>query len=275
MAEREQDCRSGRHWLRQVAWPVLAVALPAQAGELAFAYADAAGKRLLAPVELAAPARIRQALCPGNELVAVRFLGTQAADPRRDSGRAAAANFAHQAGQLFALVANEVAANDTCLLAPPEFFRVRGLLAYEARLAREDQREECSEVLQGRIAAARQRALAGCWPLATIGGQDGVYAVLFEARANERLAALVLDRGARLAFEDYPGDARHLSSVWRVDDGGEFEPGAFDILFIVEGPAGVELGVEWVGVEGASVRLLQVDGARFRARLAGYFYRAP
>jgi hypothetical protein len=99
--------------------------------------------------------------------------------------------------------------------------------------------------------------------------------VLFERRGSDVLAALVLDRGGRLTFQEYPGNTRDESSVWRVDDGGVFDPGVFDILFVIEGPQGVELGVEWVGAEGVNVRLLQADGTKFRERVAAYFYHAP
>ncbi|MCK7580209.1 MAG: hypothetical protein MZV65_34175 [Chromatiales bacterium] len=208
-------------------------------------------------------------------MLTVRFAGIQAGDARRDSGRASSQNFARQAGQLLSLTDGEVSGDDICLLAPPEFFRAREPLPYEPLLAREDQGDECSAPLRGRIAEARKRPLAGCWPVAVIGDEDGAYVVLFERRGPDSLAALVLDRGGRLAFRDYPGNAQDESSVWRVDDGGVFDPGAFDILFVIEGPQGVELGVEWAGAEGANVALLQADGALLRERLAAYFYRAP
>lgn len=272
----EQTAPRSRHerlWV--VVWAATAVAMPVQAGELAFAYADAAGKQLLAPRDLAAAARVQQALCPGNELVAVKFIKTQAGDARRDNGRASSENFRWQAGQLFGLVDTELSEGDTCLLAPPEFFRASEPLPFEPLLAREDQRDECSEAVRGRVASARKRPLAGCWPVATIGDEDGVYVVLFERRGPDALAALVLDRGGRLAFRDYPGNTQDETSVWRVDDGGVFDPGTFDILFVIEGPQGVELGVEWAGAEGANVTLMQADGAMLRERLRAYFYRAP
>lgn len=272
----EQTVAKSRHgWLQVAALVAVTVALPVQAGELAYAYADASGKQLLAPRELAAAARVQQALCPGNELLTVQFTGIQAGDAKRDTGRASSQNFARQAGQLFGLTDGEVTDGDICLLAPPEFFRAREPLPVEPLLAREDQGDECSETLRGRIAAARKRPLAGCWPVAVIGDEDGAYVVLFERRGPDALAALVLDRGGRLAFRDYPGNTTDASSVWRVDDGGVFDPGAFDILFVIEGPQGVELGVEWAGAEGANVTLLQADGALLRERLAAYFYRAP
>lgn len=262
-------------WLGLAVVAATVVAVPVQAGELAFAYADAAGKQLLAPRELAGAPRVQQALCPGNELLALKFIKTQTGDTGRDTGRASSENFTRQAGQRFSLVDGKVAEGDVCLLAPPAFFRTREPLPYEPLLAREDQRDACSEAVRGRIASARKRALAGCWPVATIGDDEGVYAVLFERRGADVLAALVLDGGGRLAFRDYPGNTRDETSVWRVDDGGVFDPGAFDILFVIEGREGVELGVEWAGTEGANVTLLQADGALLRERLAAYFYRAP
>lgn len=272
----EQSATSRRPgWMQVALLAAVVVAVPAQAGELAFAYADAGGKQLLAPTGLTGTARVQQALCPGNELVTVRFIKSQAGDTRRDTGRATSGNFAAQPGQLFGLVDSEVSESDVCLLAPPEFFRVREPLPYEPLLAREDQRDECSKALRDRVAAAHKRPLAGCWPVAVVGDEDGVYAVLFERRGPDMLAALVLDRGGRLASRDYPGRSGDETSVWRVDDGGVFDPGAFDVLFVIAGPQGVELGVEWAGAEGANVALLQADGALLRERLTGYFYRAP
>lgn len=261
------------------AWPLLAIGLmslaaTARAGEIGFAYADASGQRLLAPPDLAAPQAIRQALCPGNELVNVRFLRTQTGDRKRSPGRDAAEDSAHQPGQVFTLTDSEIGESDACLVAPAEFFRAREPLPLETRLAREEERDACSEVLRGRVASARARPVAGCWPLADLDEQDSVYVLVFVGRGADRLAALVLDHGGQLTFHDYPARAADRSSALRADD-GSFDPGAFDVLFAVEGPQGIELGVEWLGPEGSNLQLLQAVGARFRERLAAYFHRAP
>lgn len=243
--------------------------------DIGFAYADRTGTRLLGPADLPNPTGIARALCPGNDLRPVRFIAVQKGDEKRDSGRQLAENFDFEAGTVFRVEGGEIPENNACLLAPKTYLDPRPRTPLTRLYATPDERGGCGEELRKRIGAAHRRAVTACWPLARLEKREGVYAVVFERRGKEALAALVLDADQHLRFMDYPGNAEDESSVWRVDDGGEFDPGAFDILFALRGPQGIEIGVEWRGAEGASLRVLRADGDQLREVVEDYFYRSP
>lgn len=265
--------------LRLLSISLLLAALAAAGGvraDIGFAYADRGGTRLHGRADLPNPAGIAYALCPGNELRPARFVARQKGDPDRDSGRELADNFDFQAGTVFRVEGAKVPENSACLLAPKAYLDKRQRMSLARLYAQADERDACSAELRKRIGMAHQRSVTSCWPVARLGEREGVYAVVFERRGKEALAALVLDADQRLHFMDYPGNAEDESSVWRVDDGGEFDPGAFDILFALRGPQGIEIGVEWLGAEGASLNMLRADGGdRLREVLEDYFYRSP
>lgn len=231
--------------------------------------------RLLARADLGNPQNITHALCPGNDLRPAKFMGRQSGNPERDSGRDLADNFDFQSGNVFRLSTGEVAENGACLIVPKPYFDQRRLVPLDRLHARQEEGNACREALRARISKARQRKVSACWPLARLAEREAIFAVVFEHRGSDALAALVLDVDQQLRFMDYRGNATDESSVWRVDDGGQFYPDAFDILFALQGQEGLEIGVEWQGAEGSSLHVLRADGDRLHEVLEGYFYRSP
>jgi hypothetical protein len=99
-------------------------------------------------------------------------------------------------------------------MVPKPYFDQRRL----APLDRLHPRQE--DALRARISKARQRKVSACRPLARLAGRETVFAVVFEHRGSDALAALVLDADQQLRFMDYRGNAADESSVWRVWTGG-------------------------------------------------------
>jgi hypothetical protein len=101
--------------------------------------------------------------------------------------------------------------------------------------------------------------------------------VEFEPLGRDALASLALADGDRATFADYPAEYREPgASVWRVDDGGELSPEAFEIVFALQRGAWTALGVSWAGAEGASMTVsISERGEPFREVLNEYWYQAP
>jgi len=104
-----------------------------------------------------------------------------------------------------------------------------------------------------------------------------VVAALFARQRDDALAGLAVVDGSAVVFADLPGDYRREggNSVWRVDDGGEFDPTSFDIILLGRRAARTVLAFSWTGAEGTLLRLLESDGDRFRELLGDAWYQAP
>jgi hypothetical protein len=76
----------------------------------------------------------------------------------------------------------------------------------------------------------------------------------------------------RIVFEDYKGSTTGTDSIWRVDDGGIFNPRDFEIVAAFRSPHGYELVRAWAGPEGESTVLLREEGAVFSNVLTQYRY---
>lgn len=221
-----------------------------------FAFADTAGRELLALDTISVPGHIRAALCPRGAVLPVRFARRQSARSGGD-GRQDAAGFGDQAGVVFEVDGPAAPPDGTCYLtADPSL-----AASVEAPAPRRTT-EPCDTTLRRRAAEARGRAVTACWPLAA--GRSGaqVYAVQFATAGTHALAGLLLADSARLLIADFPADYRGKGyDVWRVDDGGRFSPEGFAILFLGRLRGTPVMGVTWMGTEGENAFLLAGDSA--------------
>ena len=198
----------------------------------------------------------------------MRWIRRQPAAPG-DTGRQTAANFDRSPGDVFRLSGRKVSPDEACLLVDDTFSRpLRPLLA---------SRSPCDAPTRERLAAARERAVTGCWGLATEGGGRVVLAE-FAPQGKDLLASVVLMKEAEEpAFYDYPATRdEDRISCWRVDDGCRLEPAAIRILFAYRrGGDGWGLAVAWDGAEGQALDLLEQGDSGFRKVLDGHRYWAP
>jgi hypothetical protein len=202
----------------------------------------------------------------------VRWIRRQPATPE-DTGRQTAANFDRSPGDVFRLSGRKVSPDEACLLVGDGFSRPPWQLLPSLR----SDRSPCDAPTRERLAAARERAVAGCWGLATEGGGRVVLAE-FAPQGTDLLASLVLLKEAeKPVFYDYPATRdEDQISCWRVDDGCRLEPAAIRILFAYRrGGDGWGVAVAWDGAEGQALDLLEQEGAGFRKVLDGHRYWAP
>jgi len=192
----------------------------------------------------------------GGQTVRVRYAGHQKRT-ELDNGRQSAHNFDQSEGDVYEVEGGAAAPDATYALFREGQFDEGALL----KLASAEPAELPADVAE-RIAKSKDRAIDRGWTIAT--GEDGLrlYAVQFERRGDDMLAAVVAEWEGKLAFMDYPATYNE-SSTWRVDDGGEILPVMFSFLFAARGEDGLVLGLKWLGAEGESASILKQKGEAF------------
>src|SRR5258708_22349592 len=164
-----------------------------------FAFAIRAGTELLVPDQNASEKNavvktFSKAICPGNKVFDVRYVGHQSSG-KKDSGRATSRNFENVAGSVFHIVDGKVNADEACLLAPDAYIKDKRLLPLKVAV-KQDQPVSalrCDAQTQGGLVRQQGRAPVACWQLAQIDPDGRLLAVLYEPNGKDLLAGLVLE----------------------------------------------------------------------------------
>lgn len=235
-----------------------------------FGLTDSSGELVLIhspePVEL--PGQLF-AVLPSGDLAGLDFIGYRE-EGSDNNHRQTVYNFDNLPGYLFRLPEGKIASGRTVLLAEAGFLGERTLLSVTGHPP-----TPIDEDLVARIEEVSGRPVAESWKLAGIEGGISIVMVRFEPGDSTNVASLVLIDGQRMVFEDYVGGPMNDCSVWRVDDGGVFDPAYFRIIAAFQTPQGLEIARTWMGAEGESAALLEENGPVFREVLTGYRYWAP
>lgn len=233
----------------------------------AFAFANATGTQLLAIDPGQEAAAFTTALCRDGR-VDLRFVRTQAGSGATN-GRQVAANFDREAGALFELASGSAAPDETCFVTTSEIARA-------AVPANPSSSPACTDGQSAALARQAQRELLHCWLLATAGSGTSILAAQFVTVDTSALAALALFEDELRFFHPLPGRGGSDDGVWRVDDGGVFDPAALRLLFAAALPQGYALAVLWAGAEGESEQLVLADSTgKTRSVITAYRYWSP
>ena len=252
----------------------------------AFAFANRAGTELLvtdqdAPENNAAVKTFSKAVCPGNQVFDVKFVGHQSRG-KQDSGRATSHNFTNVAGSVFHIVDGKVKADDACLLAPETYIQDKRLLPMKltnapVKQARPVSAPGCDAKTKGSLPRQQGRAPKDCWQLAQIGEDVRLLAMLYEPQGKDLLAALVLEAGGKHFVYEMAAQASPISA-WREGDGGQFDPATLAPLFVLQNArdGSWDVGISWAGEEGADLRVFRsASASTFKKIVSGYFYWYP
>lgn len=240
-------------------------ALPQVSPAGSFAFADETGGRLLSLDTNATPQSFTAAVCGGGRYH-VRYIGFQNARPDT-SRRSRAADFANQDGQLFQLQGQTAAPGETC------FVTSTALADHVAMPVRSIKPAVCSDNSVAALARIAGREVLNCWQLAEISGGMHYLAAHFANADTTALAALALVQDSVRLY--YPLVGRYVKpgeDVWRVDDGGVFDPESIRLLFIARLPQGHAAAILWGGAEGELAQLV-VSDSTLQARVVASGYR--
>lgn len=258
------------------------VQLPAtsslDAADMAFAYADISGTRLLALSDLDAmqSGRLVEAVCAGGQVMPVRYLGPQKASAA-SNGRQSRGNFANEGGPLFEIVGTRAAAGGTCMLVPAGYtaaFAVQPPVSSGLRPAAPTPALEKQSVDD--VARAKNRGVREA-RLLHAGEGRAVAAVEFLPDGDRLLGSLVLLEPGQLSFLDMPASiekGRADGGCWRVDDDCRFLVDGMNVLAVL-GRAEPLVLVTLDGAEGQVILLLQSRQGKLVEIGRGNRYLAP
>lgn len=233
----------------------------------AFAFVGESGRELLAIDVDAEPATLTHAVCSSGN-AELRFLRSQVASAE-SNGRHVAANLANEAGALFAVANGSLEPDETCFVTTPA-------LVAAAVLPIPSEATACTVEMDEALSQHARRELLHCWQLAAAGSGTIIVAAQFVSIDTSALAALALFDGDLRLFHPFPGHGGSDDSVWRVDDGGVFDPQSLHILFAARLPQGHALAFLWAGAEGESEHLVLADSTAAAQRvISAYRYWSP
>lgn len=236
--------------------------------KLAFAYADATGKRLLG-FESSKPGRFVKAIYPPGKSVDIKYVKQQKVTAK-SNGRQNEWNFDQDGGELYSIVKGKVTHNDSVLLAEKDAFQGHTFLNYKPL-----SKGMFSKTVVAQIEKQKKRKVVRQGLIGQVSADVRIGLVEFaKAKGQKPLASLVLSTKNGLLFQDFVGND-DSNSTWRVDDGGTIMPDMFKILFVSESKQGYSFAYEWTGFEGYSMEVLQQKGSKLRSVLHGARYAAP
>lgn len=234
-----------------------------------FTFANEAGTELLSLAESETPGSYTSAVC-GAGVLPVRYVRTQrrSADSNH---RQVASNFANEPGDVYQLQGDVVRADATCFVTTDAF--AARVVAVERTLGN----SPCGTEQLAQLERIANRGAVHCWRSVALENGSEFVVAQFEHVDTLALAAVALVQDSVLLFHGLPGRYTEPGgSVWRVDDGGVFDPAVIHLLLAARLPDGHALAFAWVGAEGESLRLVVADsGVEARNVIDAYRYWAP
>lgn len=177
---------------------------------------------------------------------------------KQSNQRNVASNITQDAGAWFDVVNGKFKENESCLLIEKDAFQGHTFLPYKPVEQGKFSDKRIRKVTEFKKRKVIKQGLIGeISPCVQIG------LVEFERTGKNVLASIVMTTPNGLVFKDFP--ATYVDGVWTwsVDDGGEIDPQMFNILFVTKSKTGYTLGLEWIDVEGSTLRVLQQNGNTF------------
>ncbi|HCA81876.1 MAG TPA: hypothetical protein DEP53_19260 [Bacteroidetes bacterium] len=208
------------------------------------------------------------AVCQTEQPIPLSFLRHQQAENR--SGRITARNFQSIPGPIFLSHEYSLPPDQTILIVSSHFLaHHRPLLVGDLGCVPLD------TMTIRRIETERRLRVQFSWTLCRLGPSARMALVQYLPADSAQLVSLVLIRTESLAFEDYIGDRSEEGSVWRVDDGGAFNPHEFRIIAAFDSVGSLSIARSWAGQEGDNAVLYSVVGKQLVPILTAYRYWAP
>lgn len=226
----------------------------------AFAFSSKGGGRLLVrevpgETKLKHPENNKIALCSDGQRLKIRFLHRQI--EHENSGREYYGNFDLMEGSVFKVVGAKADPEKDCFVASETMMAGSTLLAVKAS----SPPGACLQ--REKFAALRGRGVAQCWPFVRLGSTAEIAFLEFTRLPNDVMASLVLLDKSRAIFKDYPAFLFDGEFIWRIEDGGEFHPEAFQTVFALKRGDTYFIGLRWDGESSYYALVKSVVGSRF------------
>lgn len=239
------------------------------AGSAFFAFADSEGEFLFVPeVDTVAPGEEYFAIVQDRAL-RLDPQGPQPGDTA-GNGRQNSWNVLHERGYWFR-TDTVLARDEDVLIVSGAYLQGRKPLAFRKTswTWSDTPAPSSPDTLPGML-------VDGIWRLADMDGGGRVEAVLFSGR-SPKVAGLAVRSMGTWKIRRIPGAAvgGDSSDTWREGDGGMFHPAGLEVLAAIQGPAGLEVALNWSAEEGSSLTLSRPSFDTLETVASAYRYLAP
>ena len=213
-----------------------------------------------------------QARCTDTDALSLTYLRTQTKQSG-DSVRDNASNFTKRAGSVFKVVGEvkpDKGLDNYCFIFSKDFLNRHTLLT-----PKQMGNVPLRAVTAQRIAAAKKRPIKEAWFLAQLDADTSAVMVRFVRQGQSELLSLVLLKKDTLYFYDH-ATIYNETSTWRVDDGNEFSPRWYRVVFGYKQNNTYGLGIAWAGAESQLLSVIELGKNSKPLEVAGgSFYTSP
>lgn len=201
-----------------------------------------------------------------NQISPIAFVQNKP-DNKESNGRQTAQNFANSEGSLFT-IKNEIKSGDFGMLVNKAFTE-----RYTIEPFTKVQKETDLEISK-KLENLYNRKIIKSTTVATLGDKAQFNLTVFENVQDSALAVFSYVKDDQLINLDFPATYDDIST-WRVDDGGEFDIDAFQILSVLRSEEGIHVVSIFWGAEGYELNFYQPKKGKFTSAAQAYGYSSP
>jgi hypothetical protein len=188
-------------------------------------------------------------------------------DNKESNGRQTAQNFANSEGSLFK-ISDAIKSGEFGMLVNKAF-----LDQYKIEQFTKVQKETSSAIKE-QLEKKYNRKINKSTTVAILSDQSEFNLTVFENQQDSALAVFSYAKDEQLINLDFPALYDDIST-WRVDDGGQFDNEAFQILTVLRSEQGISfISIFW-GAEGYELNFYQPKKNLFTSMAQAYGYSSP
>ncbi|MDM1294538.1 hypothetical protein HX021_09560 [Sphingobacterium sp. N143] len=201
-----------------------------------------------------------------NQISPLEFVQNKL-DSKGNNGRQTAQNFANSEGSLFKIKDN-ITSGDFGMLVNQAFID-----QYKIEPFTKIQRETSPEIKE-KLEKRYKRRISKSTAVASLEDHSEFNLTVFENQQDSALAVFSYVKNDQLIDLDFPAVYDDIST-WRVDDGGQFDIEAFQLLSVLRSAEGINLISIFLGAEGYELNFYQPKNDKFSSAAQAYGYSSP
>jgi hypothetical protein len=201
-----------------------------------------------------------------NQVSPVEFIQTKP-NSKESNGRQTAQNFANSEGSLFK-IKDPIKSGDFGMLVNSDFLQHYKIEPFTA--VQQETAPEIKEQLEKKY----KRKINKSTTVAVLKDRSQFSLTVFEHQQDSALAVFSYINDEQLINLDFPATYDDIST-WRVDDGGQFDHNAFQILTVLRSSEGINLVSIFWGAEGYELNFYQPHKDTFTSAAQAYGYSSP
>jgi len=234
--------------------------------QIIFGLSDMTGKKLITNLNDSIHDYDYNLIDRDGSIINILYI-TKRQESEESSHRQTADNFDNIGGNLFNISGASIESDNTFLILPQNM-----ISKYVPQKINKYGSSKSYSQDTSRIRRYEQREIEKVWFKGTFGDSGSIYIVHFKGNDSIPLAGLYVLNSKEIVCEKYKGSIGDDSSVWRVDDEGEFDGNSIDIIGMFFYGNNIIIGRSWAGVEGENSKLLMQKNNDFIVLKEDYRY---